>query len=192
MSTATYEVNWGESVDHAIAGMRAQADAAGAVVTAQFNEVELVVAPGATQAAVKAEWHAELQRRSDAYRASPEGRAAAAKRVADVAAQQRDTDALIEEMRSTLNAEDIPGLIRWFDKLTDAADDVGVRSPSSEILTWFADRGYEPGVNTGSEYRPDDRENTARYLIGQALDGVRTCGVPHPIFHKFAAEWLSA
>ena len=56
----------------------------------------------------------------------------------------------------------------------------------------FGEHGYEPGVNTGDDFAVDDRENVGRYIIGQALDGIRSVGSPHPIIHKFATDWLSA
>jgi hypothetical protein len=186
-----YEVLVGTRLDRAVAEMLEMASCGEAIQT-EFNDIPITVRPGEAAADVVARWEAELERRADEYRRSPEGIAAAERRQRDVAERQWRVNGLVAELRTTLDFSDSAALIRWLDRLTEAADHVDVKVPRIEILAAFVNHGYLANVNTGDAYDPADRENTARYLIGQGMDGIGRMGVPHPIFRKFAADWLAA
>ena len=188
--TLTYEVPIGEHLVRCIEKMLDLANDAGAPVQADFNGIPLHVDPGATAVEVEQRWDAESRARGERYRNSPEGRAAAAKRAAEVAQRQRDADGLTVEMHKTLNPEDVPAVLRWLMRYEETAGDVDVKKDRLEVLDWFLSHGFEVGVNVGPAFDANDRENVARYIIGQALDGIQSMGCPHPVVSKFANEWL--
>jgi len=49
--------------------------------------------------------------------------------------------------------------------------------------------GFVANANTGKAYKADDRDNSFRYLVGQALAGLKDGPAIHSILHKFAKEW---
>lgn len=187
----TYEPLAGEHISRAIEKLCKLANTGGDTARGTFNGVDLVATPGVDPAAVEQQYRDLVDAQAAAYQASTEGRAAARKRAEQIEERQTAVDELAAEMRVTLNAEDVPAILRWFKRLADVADDISVSVPTVEILGWFTSRGYEANVNCGDNFDADDRENVARWIIGQALSTLATVGAPHSIVHKFADEWLA-
>ena len=49
--------------------------------------------------------------------------------------------------------------------------------------------GYVAEANCGKDYKPGNRDNMFRYLVGQGLSGLKDGPAIHSIIHKFADEW---
>lgn len=73
--------------------------------------------------------------------------------------------------------------------MQEPSDHAGVILRRETIVSAFERRGFKAGENCGADYKPDDRSNMFRYLVGQALSGLKDGPAIHPILHKFAAEW---
>lgn len=56
------------------------------------------------------------------------------------------------------------------------------------VVRRFKAKGYLPGVNCGPEFRME-KENFARYIVGQGLQWLQKYGFIHPVYHRFAEDW---
>jgi hypothetical protein len=166
------------------------ADAADRLGTAtgSFNGIVLTVNRADKPDSIVAWFTEESERRAEAYRNSPDGKAAEASREQRRRETQGKHDALMDSL-PRVDMRDADAVLAWLEAMQVASDYVDVVVRRKTILSVFEGVGYLPGVNCGADYRGDDRDNSLRYLVGQALDGLANGPAIHPIFHKFAAEW---
>lgn len=162
-------------------------------VTAVFNGIELSTDPDfdvlrAAQEIVE-DYKLKNKLRIEEYDNSPEGKAKIIELEIQKQQNQKTVNAAVAELE-TLDFSDIAAVVDWFDKVTDPMDFRGVKVPSAKIVQIFENHGYLPGVNTGENFNGEDKENFARYIIGQALLGLKSpIGRIHPVFIRFAREW---
>jgi hypothetical protein len=182
----------GTHISEAAALVSSAATSAGGTVMADFNGVALIAEPGDFAADVEAAWQREMDSRAREYRQSPEYAQQQAEAEARRASLQAELDRLMAEL-PCLDFGNSLSLINWLERLAEPSDHVDVTCPWRQIVLLFEEHGYVAGANTGAAYDGDDAENSARYLIGQALASLRgdylgAHGV-HPVFHAFAREW---
>ena len=181
------EFSPGTSIDEAAIRLCETAEAH-SEATGTFNGVELHAVAGYAPAAVAKYYDEEQHRRGVAYRNSREGRKAAQDAEDRRAAAQAKHDALMRQL-PTLNMADDAAVLAWLCDMQDQSDHSGVIVRRQTIVEKFEKAGYAAGANCGKDYRMGDRDNMFRYLVGQALDGLKNGPAIHPILHKFAAEW---
>ena len=81
-------------------------------------------------------------------------------------------------------------VLDWICEFQDPSDHIGVAKNQGEVLKIFAEHGYQTSVNTGEAFNGEDRDNFARYIVGQALDGLKgDVGAIHQVVHKFTDDW---
>ena len=161
--------------------------------SATFNGIPLRAYPDGKPPAVQALaietlWNAKSAQRSEEYRNSPEGKRAAQEGEDHKNSCQATIDELMLRFE-TLDYENLDELVQFFDEMADPSDHVDVTVPRALIIETFARHGFRPSMNCGGEFNGEDRENYAKYLIGQALSGLNSFGAIHHIYHKFVAEW---
>lgn len=183
------ELPVGIHIDSAATLMVGRANEVGEPVTARFNGVRLSAKPGVAPVEIAAAYRARMAADAKVWRESPEGKARAAQRTADIAASQAIADRLAVALQS-LDFADHEAVIRLLYELQGPSDDVDVKVDSEAFIEAFAAQGLTPNMCTGPEYR-DDPDTTYRYLVGQALDGLSKLGAIHPMFRHFADKWLA-
>lgn len=188
MAKHDYEPHPGQSIEQAANALQVRAQSEGREVTMAFNGIELAMGPDTDPKDVVADYWAKTHKQAEAYRNSAEGKATAEKTAQHLALMQKtmaDGMARLPQLDFT----DLHAVIEWLAFVQDASHHTGVQTPRQEIIETFAAHGFLPSVNCGEDYNEDDRENVARYLIGQALAGLQSVGAIHHIFHDFAADW---
>ena len=168
MKQHDYEPHPGQSIEQAANALQARAIANNTEVTMAFNGIELSMGPDTSTQDVVAMYWQLTNERAEAYRNSPEGKAAAEKQKANIAAQQQKIDNAMARL-SELDFADQGAIMDWLSAIRNASDYKSVATPVQEIVGVFRDHGYFPGVNCGTDFDGDDRNNFARYIIGQAL-----------------------
>ncbi len=158
----------------------------GIVCHASFNGIQLEAAVGSSPAGIVAAFHRDLDAKANAFDASPEGIAAVIARRREIATAQAQIDLSVVAL-DALDFSDLDAVIGWFETVQDATDQCGVRVPKAAILAAFSAAGFEPDANCGDAF-DDDRENVARYIIGQALSTLRFLAI-HGTIHGFAKCW---
>lgn len=158
-------------------------------VKAKFNDIELTVTSDSTADAIAAYYGEESDRRSEAYRNSPEGKRAERERQEHVVTMQQKHDALMQQLPSLNFADDV-AVLDWLCEFQDPSDHCGVAKQQSVVLATFAKHGYQPSVNCGKDFNKDDRNVFVHWLVGQALAGLACdVGAIHQVFHKFADDF---
>lgn len=151
------------------------------------NGALMVATPSSTVAELVAQWDRKQQEAAVAYRNSPEGQAAAAADEASVQAAQEKHDLLMQDLATLDFASDV-AVLDWLCAFQDVSDNGSVAKSTGAVSGAFKAAGFAENANCGPNYKPDDRDNAFRYIVGQALDGLRTVAI-HGIIHKFAADW---
>jgi hypothetical protein len=86
----------------------------------------------------------------------------------------------------TLDFKDVCALIGWLDKFEEKGFTAEV---ADGIIKLFEVNGYQADVNTGDDFNGEDRENFARYLIGQALNNLATIRTVSRTYSSLAEQW---
>lgn len=174
----------GTSLEYAAKTMAAHAIQHGSAKTT-FNGIILIADKDSSPQSIMDDYRVQLDARSEAYRKSPEGIEAARKRTAEIARKQQLFDELMHRLPD-LDFSNQEQLLDWFCEL-ETTMDTGVRHDGyhATVVDTFAQNGYYPNVNTGSDNNPEDRDNVARYIIGQCL----AMDIVHQVVHHFADEW---
>lgn len=156
-----------------------------------FNDVQLNATASSTEQGIVEDFHAESVRRQAEYEKSPAG----IKAKADAEQRRRDLQATHDRLMAqlpTLDLRDQAAVLDWLCAMQEPTDRIGVIVRKDTIVGAFKKAGFEPNVNTGKDYKPGDRDNMFRYLVGQALAGLSEGPAIHGILHKFADEWRAA
>ena len=158
-------------------------------VAVKFNDIEFTVPKGEHDSAeIVATWEKLSDERREKYLNSPEGKAAAEADAQDIDAKQEQINELTKQL-DTLDFSDVKKVLEWCVAFQDPSDRVGTQRDKNKILAKFAEHGYVPNMNTGTEYKAEDKENSAKYIIGQALSGIEYIGAVHQVVHRFSDEW---
>ena len=177
----------GESIDNAAVRLVQAADEHGEA-TAKFNDIELFAAKGFAAEGVVRHYMDEVEKRSRAWRASPEGRRVEQERETRRSEMQAKHDNLVRRLPSLDMSNDV-AVLEWLCQMQEPSDHTGVILQRQNIVSKFEAAGYKPNENTGDDFRKDNRANVFRYLVGQALAGLKEGPAIHGILHSFAADW---
>lgn len=183
-----YEVLVGRSIYTATAELVHQANLHNESVSMEFNGVTVVAQPGSTAIELYAQWSVEMDRRAEEYRNSPESKRAAREAKVRKNTMQRAVDELMQHLE-ILDYSNLDELIQFFDDLTDPSSHSDVSFDYQRIVDTFTQHGFIVGANTDFEFDEEDRDNFARYLIGQALSCLLSVGAVHSIYHQMAQDW---
>jgi len=159
-------------------------------VTGTFNGIDLVVSSDSDLSVddVVQSFHQESKKRAEEYRKSPEGIQAEKEAEEGKQNMQEKANQLVTGLDS-LDFSNYESVLEWICDFQEASDHIGVSFDKSQVISIFKDHGFDIGVNTGDDFNGEDEENFAKYLVGQALDGINSVGAPHQIVHKFTNDW---
>ena len=156
-------------------------------VSFNFNGVAMVVAPGETAEAAVGRWWAQYEKNAEAYRNSPEGRAAKAAAEAREARCQRETTDLIARLPNVVRS--LPDLVRWCMALSQSAGHVGIVWKPNEVADAIEAAGWKANAHVGRPKEDfDDQTIMGEWLVGQSIDGLRRGLPPHQVIIGFAEK----
>lgn len=185
----TYEPMAGENVSTTAERMIALAKETKGSVRTKFNDIELTATEKSTAEDIVSNFQTKITEASETYRKSPEGQRAARESEERKDEAQRRADALMEQLPN-LDFNNQEAVLNWICDFQDPSGHIGIVNNQGEVLKIFAEHGYQPGVNTGEAFNGEDRDKFARWVVGQALDGLRgDVGAIHQVVHKFTDDW---
>lgn len=80
--------------------------------------------------------------------------------------------------------------LSWVEKYIELIDLVGVIHDNHAVIQHFLSQGYLRNANINQDFNPDDKDNVARYLVGQFLNDLMSFnGNPHPIAIHMIKKW---
>jgi len=91
-----------------------------------------------------------------------------------------------ELMKVQPDFNNVESIISWIEEIANCKNQ-GLKETG--IIEMFASNGFIPNMNCDGEFQPENRENVAGWLIGQALDGVQLTGHISLDVLDFMGEW---
>lgn len=170
------EVTAGANFKDGAAAAIEQATARSAEVGFDFNGVTMKAREGSTVDGMTKEYLAEQQRRAEEYRNSPEGKAAAERRVREAAEKQTKVDEMIKSLPEVLKADDAnkPNgkVLNWLEKFGDANDDYRVKltaEQAKDLARQFEEAGWKAHARVGDPAAKTDLTAFRQWGVGQAV-----------------------
>lgn len=105
-------------------------------------------------------------------------------RIIDLLAESRR---MVEEFSKS----DLSNCIIVLDFICALESNGNVKINSDRVIDILESAGYESGVNTGEDFDSNNKENFARYIIGQALSGLKSRGCYSQVVHRFTDDLKS-
>ena len=159
-------------------------------VVGVFNDVEIEVTKEKTIEEITSEYHEGMAENTKKWEQSEKGKEYKKKLEERKKKAQKELDQLMEEFK-TVNRHDYKELLKWIAKVQDYTDNSTLERPIKEIVDALKEANYKANENIGENFIKGDRENEARYIIGQALSGLEgVVGAMHPMVATFAEKWL--
>jgi hypothetical protein len=188
----TFEPSAGTRIDEACRQAVALAVEHDTEVRFVFNDIALSAKPTDRPQLLADRWHSILTAKQEAYERSPEGIAAKAARANAIIRQQAELDAIVDALPKILRVDGhLDALVKWVKEITSAADDVAVKWSPQVVADQLEAAGYQENEHVGQS--PDwfnCRERMGRYIVGQAINGMRIGMGPHPIAQSFADRYF--
>jgi hypothetical protein len=160
-------------------------------VTGEFNGINITASKNSTIESLTADFDLQAKKASEAYENSSAGKKAKADKEQKLKAAQTEAKELMKQLPK-LNFKSNLEVIGWLYKIQPFTDYIGAMSSDqkNEIISTLTNNGFLSGVNTGKDFKKDDEDNFARYVIGQALSGLTgMVGAIHHMVGQFAKEW---
>lgn len=176
----------GEFLDTVCENMVKEAKRVNDFVFCDFNGIQVIATPTSNSYDLMKEYKRKMERLNEAYQNSPEGLAAKKRSEDEVARMQEELNQLVPRLFNAGSIEETLAILKEIQPLTDR---VGVKKPIGEIVKVFKDQGYVAGMNTNENFKIDDKENFAGYIIGQCLSMLENVGAIHSCVIRFINEW---
>lgn len=157
-------------------------------IEGEFNGVVFHVTNNSTEEELLTYFDQELDRQRKEYEQSDVYKQRQQEEEVKRIVFNEESAILIDELRN-LNFSDYREVLHWTKRYQPYSDYSGVNVPKEEILTLFTKNGYEVNANTYEKFKSEDPENHARWIIGQALDGIDKIGAMHPMVVTFTERW---
>jgi hypothetical protein len=161
-------------------------------VKVHFNGIRLVVSRQRemTPIDVQNEFYRKMKAQSRTYRRSTKAKARKREHYQDLKAQKQQALQLIRRFR-VMDKTSLEAVVAWLGEFQEVSDHLGAVNPKCrlEIVRALLANGYVSGVNTGSDYQSEDKENVGHYLVGQSLSMLQRIGAIHPMIKKWSKNW---
>lgn len=154
----------------------------------QFNEIRIVVTEHDTVESAEKQFERKTKASRKAYRRSTVRNRHKRKEKEKQKQLQQEGKALIQKLKR-VDKTNYDSLLSWLTAFQPYSDTVGLKLPKYEVLQTLKQHGYQADENTEEHYNSEDKENTARYLIGQCVDGLEKHRAIHPVLVNFHKEW---
>ena len=156
-------------------------------VSGDFNGISITVDGNSTVTSIIKNYMTESEKRDKEYRNSPAYKASQLESKKYAKDLQTKTDEIMKELPK-LNFKDNMKVLDWLCEISDSIDDMRIKTRNSDIVKIFNDNGFFSNVNTGDDFKEDDEDNFARYIIGQALNCMESIGPIH-LVTTFTEQW---
>jgi len=158
-------------------------------VTFIFNDIEIIAADGDLPEQLATNYSNESDRRAHEWRESDAGKKYEAEQHQRLIELQVKIDGMLAEFDEVSGLQ--PKLIEWVGRFAELNDHIKLNFDKLALAAKMEAAGYEESAEVGQnpEAIRIDKTKMARYIIGQAINHLRS-GMPiHPMCSQFAAEY---
>lgn len=163
-----YESTAGDHISGVLYEMVYIANLIGMPVDCEFNGIDTVAIPGDDPERLFLLWQEESERRRKAFWASPEGQALLKQMEEQRLAHQTEIKRL-EDGLDSVDFSDIDQVIGWIEQYAPHSDCRGTVRNWPKIVYRLVRNGFVTSANCNDEFDGNDKENYARWIIGQAM-----------------------
>lgn len=157
-------------------------------VCGTFNGIHIVADKETNADSLVNFFRIEVKRKQEEYEKTPEYKEVQEKSKSEIMQMNEQMQIKMKEL-SSLDFKNLDTVLTWCCDVQPLTDRNGVNVPKDKILNIFNINGYFPKVNIGEDFKEDDKENFARYIIGQALGCLIHMNVIHPLVITFTEKW---
>jgi len=159
-------------------------------VRTTLNGIVILADKNSTAESLQSEFKRKKRASKRRYRQSAVAKRKKRERKAEIRVKK---DEVIAQIR-TFNGIDKSNLdktIAWLAGFQPLSDRIGVVKPSQAffIVKTLEGAGYRANENTNEHFNKEDKENVARYIIGQSISMLSTSYAIHPMIVHFSSEW---
>lgn len=191
MKTMTYRPIVGDRISHSVQEASRLSKTHRCRVRFEFNEVTLQATPKKSPVTLLWEWELICGQHYEQYRLSKAGQVARRLRNGEVATRRENVASLIARLPRLLAAGDVDGLMLWLDLFVDSADDVDVHFDCAELARTLEASGFIENDLVGQPPASfNTREKVGRYIVGQAINCLRSGMPPHLLTQSFVAKYF--
>lgn len=171
-----------------------------AVVSFEFNGVEVFSRPYTSWHEAEKNWNRESERKHQEYLNSDEHKARLEERTKKIAIKQTAINILLAELPSLINDE--AKIMNWVSCFAKVADDVGVEFDKKELSKTLQNAGwvnnaYAASIDASDEEKEElkaqlnaDKSMLAQYIMGQVISCLEINMPPHPVTSHFVSEYF--
>ena len=160
----------------------------GTIVEGEFNGIKFNTAECNSVDELVEHVRLKMHEAQAAYEQSDEYKNSQCERAKKIKQKQETATKLMSELEA-IDWNSFNDILTWLSSIQPVADHSGVSIDTGKVIETFRKNGFFPNVNLGDDFNKNDPENVARYIIGQALDGFKIVGAPHPVLLTFVADW---
>ena len=188
------EVQAGSYLDNTIEGVIAglkiaeKAGNRGCIARIDFNGVMLLMSAKSVVKEVVEYYHYQLKLEWQAYVNSPEYKWRKQLEEAQIERLMSELEVIMAQLEY-MDLSNIDHVLSWLNEIQPYSDDSRLKVPAKHIAKVLRSHGYLRDVNCNENFKEDNKENVARYLVGQALDGLEYRGAIHSMYCYFYPEW---
>lgn len=160
-------------------------------VKTTFNDIalELLFCLPKPPQELEEEYHRIINEKREKYKNSPEGKKKAEKEKMLLENKKDRYNSMMGSLENIVANKNNLFILYWLKDFQPISDDNRLVIDTKKIIAVFNSHGYEADVNTGENFREDDADNYARYIIGQCLSMLANVGAIHGVVHKFIKTW---
>ena len=159
-------------------------------ITGEFNGTKFEVIPGDTFDKVKKRYKTIRDKQQEAYFASDEYKQKQSEQKIRENANTALVNELLQEAKQ-IDWSNIPVVLEFLNRTVDPfgytyTDKFAIATIKDHLV----DAGYIAGEKTGENFNGEDKENSGRYLIGQALDCVQNGWPILDVYSRMYSQWV--
>jgi hypothetical protein len=203
MNTITMRTYAGEHIGTAADRAVKQSKELETDIAFEFNGINLLAKSNSNAADLCAQYDREVNAAAEEYHNSAKGIAERQRREQQIADRNVEIQRLCKSLPSVMAASTpafLDGLMEWLRDFATAADDIAIEwdkcAPVPDGMKWvmrqFQDNGFTDNQHIGKG--PEwfcTRDRLGEYIIGQAINCLKSGMPPHPITLTFIEKYFA-
>ena len=159
-------------------------------VRTTFNGIVIIADKNSTTESLRSEVKRKQKASRRRYKRSAVAKRRKKERKAEIRSKKHEVIAQIRAFNG-LDKSNLEKTIAWLAEFQPLSDRIGVLKPSQAffIVKTLEGAGYRANENTNEHFKKEDKENVARYIIGQTISMLSTRYAIHPMIVHFSSEW---
>lgn len=159
------------------------------IIVGEFNGVKLEATGSSTIDSIVETFRDKLTRKHEEYLRSDEYIQWRIKKDVELKTKSEEAKKLTLYFNNNLDFSNLAEVLDWLKQIQPYTDRIEIDMSGKEIVNKLISYGYKEGENVGNDFDGENKENFARYIIGQCIEGLIHVGAIHPMCCNFINDW---